>query len=233
MTRSRRHSHGPRAARRRPSPREVEPSARRLFILIVCATLVLAIIGVSSGPKVARQVWHILGVRRVESQAEGIAAAAAESGLDPCLLAAVMYVESRGQVDAVSNKDALGLFQLMPSAAKDASRRLKLEEPTRAELLSDAMLNTRLGAAHLAWLIENEGPDLERVLVAYNAGRGKLARWIKDAGGYAAWREEHVRAGDFGPLVYAQQVLDFRERFRARGVVTAAAEALGTRAEAR
>ena len=45
----------------------------------------------------------------------------------------------------------------------------------------------------------------------------------KDAGGYEAWREEHVNAGDFGPLVYAQQVIDFRDRFRARGVVTAAA----------
>jgi len=194
----------------------------RLLILLSCATLVLAIIGISTGPKVARQVWHLLGVRRVESHADAIAAAAAESRLDPCLLAAVMYVESRGQVDAVSSKDALGLFQLMPSAARDAARRLHISEPTRAELLSDAALNTRLAADHLAWLVDNEGPDLERVLVAYNAGRGKLARWSKGAGGYEAWREERARAGDFGPLVYAEQVLDFRERFRARGVVSAA-----------
>jgi soluble lytic murein transglycosylase len=187
--------------------------------------LALAIVGLETGPKVARQVWHLLGVRRVESQADAILAAAGESGLDPCLLAAVMYVESRGQVDAVSSKDALGLFQLMPSAAHDAARRLRVEDPTRAELLSNAALNARLGANHLAWLIANEGPDLERALVAYNVGRGKLARWCKEAGGYDAWRAERSRSGEFGPLVYAQQVLDFRERFRARGVLTARADA--------
>jgi soluble lytic murein transglycosylase-like protein len=205
-----------------------------MLVLLACATLALAIVGISTGPKVARQVWHLIGVRRVESHADEIAAAAAESGLDPCLLAAVMYVESRGKVDAVSNKDALGLFQLMPSAAHDAAHRLHVNEPTREELLSNALLNTRLAANHLAWLVDNEGPDLERVLVAYNAGRGKLARWRKDAGGYEAWREEHARGGDFGPLVYAEQVLEFRERFRARGVVTAAADSMRqARVEAR
>jgi soluble lytic murein transglycosylase len=197
-----------------------------------CAVAILAIVGVSTGPRVARQVWHLIGVRRVESRAAEIAAAAAESGVDPCLLAALMYVESRGQVDAVSNKDALGLFQLMPAVARDSARRLRIPEPTRDELLSDALLNTRLAADHVAWLIENEGPDLERVLVAYNAGRGKLARWRKDAGGYEAWRDAHVRAGDSGTLVYAHEVLDFRERFRARGVVSGASAATPASADA-
>jgi soluble lytic murein transglycosylase-like protein len=134
------------------APRRARGKAedRRLFFLITIAVAILAIVGVSTGPKVARQVWHILGVRRVESHADAIAAAAAESGVDPCLLAAVMYVESRGKVDAVSSKDALGLFQIMPSAALDAARRLHLEEPTREQLLSDALLNTRLAADHLA-----------------------------------------------------------------------------------
>jgi soluble lytic murein transglycosylase-like protein len=199
-------------------------------VLLFAAVAILAIVGIGTGPRVARQVWHILGVRRVESHAAEIAAAAAESRVDPCLLAAVMYVESRGQVDAVSNKDALGLFQLMPSVARDSARRLRIPEPSREELLSDARLNTRLAADHLAWLVDNEGPDLERVLVAYNAGRGKLARWIKDAGGYEAWRAEHARSGAFGPLTYAEQVLDFRERFRARGVVTGAGSSAPTAA---
>ena len=222
MTRSRRKTakknSGRRPSRRARGARE----NRRRVLIVACAIAILAFVGIHTGPKVARQVWHVLGVRRVESHADEIATAALESGIDPCLLAAVMYVESRGRVDAVSNRDALGLFQLMPSAARDAAHRLHLAEPTREALLSDALLNARLAANHLAWLVDNEGPDLERVLVAYNAGRGKLARWSQSAGDYAAWRAERARAGDFGPLVYAEQVLDFRERFRARGVVTRA-----------
>lgn len=227
MTRARRKAAKPnggrKPSRRASGARENLRENRRLVLIIACAIGILAFVGVNTGPKVARQVWHLLGVRRVESHADAIAAAAIESGLDPCLLAAVMYVESRGQVDAVSNREALGLFQLMPSAASDAARRLHLAEPTREALLSDVLLNSRLAANHLAWLIDHEGPDLERVLVAYNVGRGKLARWSQSAGDYASWRAERERAGDFGPLVYAEQVLDFCERFRARGVVTQAA----------
>jgi hypothetical protein len=170
-------------------------------------------------PKVARQVWHHIGARKVEGYAELIRSAAAESGLDPCLLAAVMYAESRGRVDAVSQADALGLLQLMESSAGDSAKRLGLEPPTRAALLADAELNVRLGANHLAWLLRTDGPDVERMLVAYNAGRTKLQRWIRAEGSWSAWRERHLAADDNGALRYAQDVLAFRDGFRERGVI--------------
>jgi soluble lytic murein transglycosylase-like protein len=47
-------------------------------------------------------------VKRVEAHAGVLCAAAAESGLDPSLLAGLMYVESRGTCRAVSNKGAMG-----------------------------------------------------------------------------------------------------------------------------
>lgn len=191
---------------------------------MLCGVTIVGLAGFTQGPRVARQIWSIVGVHQVEAHAEEIRAAATESGIDPCLLAAVMYAESRGEISAVSDKDALGLFQLMPSAARDAARRLAIPEPTRDELLSDGRLNTRLGANHLAWLIEADGPDLERVLVGYNAGRTKLQRWTREAGGFEAWRAEHARAQDSGALVYAQQVLDFAERFRERGVIVPVSE---------
>ena len=194
---------------------------RGVVLIAVTVAIVLAL-GVYEGPRVVRQVWSLIGVHQVEAHADLIRRASVESGVDANLLAAVMYAESRGNVGAVSSKDALGLFQLMPSSASDAARRLKLAAPTRDELLADAELNTRLGASHLAWLVRNEGPDLERVLVAYNAGRGKLAGWIKDAGSYSAWRAANVERSD--TLAYAQQVLEFRERFVERGVIAAPAE---------
>jgi soluble lytic murein transglycosylase-like protein len=197
---------------------------RRLaLVLLIGALALFGVTSVVEGPKVARAVWSVVGVKRVESHAGVICAAAAESGLDPCLLAGIMYVESRGQVDAQSQKDALGLFQLKLDAASDAAKRLRLPEPTRDDLLGDPLLNARLAASHVAWLYRNEGPDMERVLVAYNAGRGTLARLVKDAGSFAKWRALHAEKGDSETLTYAQQVLDFADRFRQRGIVVAGA----------
>jgi len=189
----------------------------RFLLLVGLATLGLVWLGFAEGPKFARQVWSLIGVRRVESFAETLRAAGAESGIDPCLLAGVMYVESRGQVDAVSSKDACGLFQLLPAAAGDAAKRLGLPTPTTEDLLRDAVLNMRLGASHVAWLIRNDGPDLERVLVGYNAGRSKLARWEKEAGGWQAWRAQQLVRDTSGALTYAIDVLEFTEKFRERG----------------
>ena len=194
---------------------------------LVLAAIVLGLVGlallpylVERAPEVVRQVWSYVGVRRVEGHAAELRAAGAESGVDPCLLAAVMYAESRGKLDAVSNRGALGAFQLMPSAAGDAAKKLGLPEPTREDLLSDSELGARLCATHLAWLVRLEGPDLERVLVAYNAGRAKLKRWIDERGSYEAWRAARLSEGGSGTLAYARNVLRMRERFRERGGIT-------------
>ncbi|MBK7874528.1 MAG: lytic transglycosylase domain-containing protein [Planctomycetes bacterium] len=225
MSRSNRRSPAPRrsatrssAARQRRGPF----SGPWLFLL---GLAVLVVVGVYEGPKVARQVASVVGFRRVEAHADVLLDAAAESGLDPHFLAGVMYVESRGAVDAVSRVGAMGLFQLMPAAASDAAKRLKLPEPSRAALLSDPRLNARLGASHLRWLVKRLGPDLERVLVAYNAGPGRLDQWEKEAGGWSAWRERSARRGNSETLAYAQDVLRFADRFRERGVIAAAATA--------
>jgi soluble lytic murein transglycosylase len=188
-----------------------------LTIFLFIATSVV------EGPAIATKMKHVFDFRRVESHAEIVRIAALQSGVDPCLLAGIMYAESRGQVNAVSPAGALGLFQLMLPAAADAAKRLGLPEPTREDLLTDAGLNARLAASHLASLIRAEGPDLERVLVAYNAGRSKMLRWVREAGGWAAWRREHAAAQDSDTLRYAQSVLEYTERFRERGVVAARA----------
>ncbi|MCY2961139.1 MAG: transglycosylase SLT domain-containing protein [Planctomycetota bacterium] len=210
---------------RRKSGARSGPSAERkwLFLLLLVALAFFLFEGVVYGPRVVRQVWSQVGVRRVEEHAEIVRTAAQESHVDPCLLAGIMYVESRGRVDAVSSADALGLFQLKVAAAGDSAKRLKIPPPARGDLLSDPLLNARLAASHVAWLYRLEGPDLERVLVAYNAGRGKLKQIISDAGSFDAWRAQRDRDGKSETLQYARDVLRFAERFRERGVITGTA----------
>ena len=207
----------PRKSKRRSSSKPRGPF-RGPWVFVLGLVLLAAAAWIE-GPVVVRQVTSRIGMKRVEAHAERLRAAARESGMDPCLLAGLVYVESRGRVDAVSSVGAMGLFQLMPAAASDAAQRLKLPPPTRAALLSDAELNARLGANHLKRLFELLGPDPERVLVAYNAGRGRLLEWEAAAGGWAAWRAKRVARGDSQTLAYAEDVLAFAARFRERGVI--------------
>ena len=168
---------------------------------------------------VVRAVKDAVGLRLVEGYAADIRFAAAESGVDPHLIAGVMYAESSGRKDVVSSAGALGLMQLSHDSAKDAARKLDLPEPTREALLEDASLNIRLGARHLAWLLEYEGPDLERVLAAYNAGRTKVRRWIDRAGSFRAWRDERVASGESQIMAYVFKILAAMEEFEKRGVI--------------
>jgi soluble lytic murein transglycosylase-like protein len=173
----------------------------------------------------AADIQDQLGVRLVEGHADLIDEAARESGVDPYLIGAVMFMESRGRGSQTSHAGAHGLMQLMPAAAEDAARRLNLPAPTVEEVLDDDRLNVRLGAAHLAWLLEHRGEwDLEAVLVSYNAGRTRLMRWIERHGSYAAWRAyEHGRyeAGEetTGTLEYATNAIAKRALLRERGVI--------------
>ncbi len=165
------------------------------------------------------------GFERVEGHALLIRAAAAENGLDPNLLAGVMMVESRGNVGAESPAGALGLFQLMLPTAVEHAQLLGLPAPSKTQLLTDARLNSRLGAHYLAWLFPRFDGDVERVLIAYNAGPGRLKRWIEEAGSYAAWRAAREAAGNSQVLAYARDVQDYRHRFAERGVIVPGAQA--------
>jgi soluble lytic murein transglycosylase-like protein len=182
------------------------------------ATLALA--GWFSVERVVPAVVSANGFRRVEAHAPLIRAAARESRVDPNLLAGIALAESSGRPDAVSSKDALGMFQLMLPTARERARKLGLAEPSRADLLADPALNARLAAAYLRWLLERYGGDPEKALVAYNAGPGRLDGWIREHGDYPAWRS--ALSGKSSVLAYSAKVLRYRDRFVERGIVAPA-----------
>lgn len=160
-----------------------------------------------------------LAVRRVEKHADALRFAADEAGVDPYLLAALMMAESSGRVSAKSHKGALGLFQLMPQTAEWRAEILGLPAPTEEQLLSDPLLNARLGANNLRWLLDTFDGNVERALVAYNLGTGRLAKLVREAGGWEEWRSERERAGDSQLLAYAARVADYRDLLSRRGTL--------------
>lgn len=160
------------------------------------------------------------GMRLVGKRWPEILVAAKKEDLDPTLVAAVMWSESRGVSGRTSSAGALGLLQLVPSAAADAARRLGLDAPTNEALLHDDGLNLILGCNHLGWLRDSTPEwNAEALLVAYNTGRGRLLTWTKDAGSYAQWvASQEARHAQGRPLSatldYARETLRVREAFR-------------------
>jgi soluble lytic murein transglycosylase-like protein len=201
--------------------------ARRWIAVGIGLVLVVAVAAEMRRPltraanEVRREISVSSGVTRVEGHAELLRRVGAEVGLDPNLLAGVMFVESRGKVGALSGKEALGLFQLKLETAIERAVLIGLEAPTRGELLEDGELNARIGAHHLLWLLARYKGDIERALIAYNAGPGRLERWIKEHGSFARWRDAAESSGRSDVLAYVRDVLDERDFFAARGNIVA------------
>lgn len=200
---------------------------RRWIAFGVAAILAIALAAEMRRPltraasEVRREISVSSGVTRVESHAALLRRVGLEVGLDPNLLAGVMFVESRGKVGALSGANALGLFQLKLETAIERAVLIGLDPPTRSELLEDGELNARIGAHHLLWLLDRYDGDVERALIAYNAGPGRLERWIKEAGSYARWRDAAESSGRSDVLEYVRTVLDERDFFAARGNILA------------
>lgn len=105
---------------------------------------------------------------------EIIDAKAIKYKLDNRLLYAVILAESNYEVNAKSNKGAVGLMQLMPSTAEW----LTDGQYTEADLYKPD-INIELGARLLS-MYYSKYSDFNAVLCAYNAGEGNLAKWLRD-----------------------------------------------------
>jgi soluble lytic murein transglycosylase len=98
--------------------------------------------------------------------------------LDPALLAAVIYQESKFDAGARSPSGAIGLMQLRPDTAKGIALRTG-GVAFRVDDLLDPELNVRYGSWYLQHLFRKYG-DERLVLAAYNAGQGNVDRWRQE-----------------------------------------------------
>jgi soluble lytic murein transglycosylase len=95
--------------------------------------------------------------------------------LDPALLAAVIYQESKFSPDAKSSSGAIGLMQLTPETARGIAIRTH-GSAFHTQDLYDPEINIRYGAWYLDNLFRKYGSE-RLVLAAYNAGQGNVDRW--------------------------------------------------------
>ena len=101
--------------------------------------------------------------------------------LDPALLAAVIYQESKFRADARSGPGAIGLMQLLPDTAKGIALHTGGTAFRVADLYKPE-INVRYGAWYLRHLLEKYG-DERTALAAYNAGQDNVDRWRRTGRG--------------------------------------------------
>ena len=106
--------------------------------------------------------------------------------LNPALLAAVIYTESKFDANAESAAGAIGLMQLLPDTAKGIAIRTGGKRFVVSDLYVPE-LNVRYGAWYLRHLLDRYG-DERTALAAYNAGQANVDRW-KAAGVGIQFRE--------------------------------------------
>jgi soluble lytic murein transglycosylase len=95
--------------------------------------------------------------------------------LDPALLAAVIYQESKFQADAKSSSGAIGLMQLTPQTAEGIAIRTGGSRFRLSDLYNPE-INVRYGSWYLRHLLDKYG-DEKDALAAYNAGQQNVDEW--------------------------------------------------------
>ncbi len=98
--------------------------------------------------------------------------------IDPVLIVAQIQVESSFNKNALSNKGAKGLMQLLPGTAEYIMKKTDLDLKSAANLY-DVETNITLGTAYMAYLIDKTNGNIEYALTAYNIGPANMSKAIR------------------------------------------------------
>ena len=136
---------------------------------------------------------------------------AREKNLDPALIAAVIYQETKFR-PRTSAAGAKGLMQILPDTAQFIAHK---SGGTRFELadLANPQVNISYGAWYLRYLSQKYSGNKVLVVAAYNAGERNVDDWVQRAGG--AGKFDAARDIPFPETqAYVSSVLDHQKKYR-------------------
>jgi soluble lytic murein transglycosylase len=173
--------------------------------VIAGAVTVLVVMAVRVGPDAVKELTLPLRHEDIIRQQ------ATTKGLDPALIAAVIYQETKFR-DRTSSAGAKGLMQLMPGTAEFIAHK---SGGTSFELrdLGTPQINIAYGSWYLRYLIGRYDGNQVLAIAAYNAGEDNVDRWVANAGGATSFNADQdipfpeTRA-------YVQGVLEKRAAYR-------------------
>ncbi len=136
---------------------------------------------------------------------------AADKHLDPALIAAVIYAETRFD-PRPSPAGAQGLMQILPATAYYLAHLSGGITFTAGDLASPSV-NVAYGSYYLRYLLDHYGGDEMLAIAAYNGGLTNVDRWVARAN--AAGRHLKVQEIPFPETrEYVQRVLSAQAAYR-------------------
>ena len=195
----------PRAVTARPAPRTRDAGLRRARFrrrnLLLGLAGIVAVAGI--GFAVLRPVVEdaFLELTLPLRHEDVIRQQARAKDLDPALVAAVIYRESKFR-DQTSDAGAKGYMQILPDTAKFIAKR---SGGTQFELhdLASPQVNIAYGCWYLRYLIQRYGGNQVAAIAAYNAGHEHVDAW-----GGSSLKQEDIRFPE--TRQYVHDVLDKR-----------------------
>jgi soluble lytic murein transglycosylase len=196
---------------------------RFLVKFIVCVLLAaaagMAYLTLRTGDT-AYRVHEWLSPKRFYQHDALIRAAAEEHGVDPMLVKAVVWRESRFQAEMAGGAGERGLMQVGEAAATDWARDNRVGDFDMEDLF-DPKVNLTVGTWYLARALErwrHQSDPVPFALAEYNAGASRALRW---AGGRSTMPipPEEFRANmDFpGTRAYIDSIMARRDFYKRRG----------------
>ena len=145
----------------------------KIIIGTVIVVLIIAILFVLFKDKLLKMLYP-------KTYSEIVSVYAEEYDVEENLIYAVIKAESNFDSSAVSNRDAIGLMQIVEETAVDVAKKNNIEINTEniEEEILDIDNNINIGTKYLSTLLTQYG-NIEVALAAYNAGIGTVNNWIE------------------------------------------------------
>ena len=99
-----------------------------------------------------------------------------EYGVPKNLIMAIIKAESNFRKEALSQKGAKGLMQVMDETGEWCAEKIGISSPD----LFDVETNIRIGTFYVSYLLEKYGGNEKTAVAAYNAGQGNVSKWLED-----------------------------------------------------
>ena len=182
----------------------------RVFLVIFFAVNVALTIVMWRSPDPAYRMQELLAMGRYHEYDDLIVKAARKHGLDPMLVKAVVWRESRFHPEMVGSAGERGLMQVGEAAARDWAAANKIEVFVFADLF-DAKTNLEAGTWYLSRALDHwkdRDDPVSFALAEYNAGRSRMEKWTANSANAARM----LRAA--GPAGTRRYVEDINRRFR-------------------
>ncbi len=180
---------------------------RRVFAMI--ATLVVVVLVAAVAASMLHTAASNLALPL--SDASIIREQAAEKRLDPALIAAVIYAETKFD-PRPSSAGAEGLMQILPATAYYLAH-LSGGITFTASDLADPSVNVAYGSYYLRYLLNHYGGNEMLAVAAYNGGLTNVDKWVAQAES-----EGHQLSPQEIPFSqtreYVQRVLDAERAYR-------------------